>query len=681
MLTRLSYGGHWKILTELYFQIMVYFENVVHVPTLECVVPDLDRIARIEQMAIDNVETKQAIVHMNSLVLAILLNRASYLEVFKSMPKDDAARLEESMRNSGIAQALANSNRVSEPRKHFYNFRWNTYCKGQELKTELETLRKDYDMLYKDHSTVRKEANKCQKKLDTLEDEYAKIQEQYEKKEEEFDHMVASMQHLDDKLQVTSLALGSVNSNATQRKEELRELKKRLAEKDALISQQEEERKKDQEKADNFEKMYQEKLTEKLSLQKELKGWEKDKFDVTNIQSKLENEREQAVVNTKRLKLLHDKELDQLKQTTTKEKEELCLQLEDGKAKLEQALKDSSDHLVLLNSKEVEIQQLEEQLAAKSFENDSGTSASTLAEPAFLDLQLQLSELSQQVTELEETQCQYTLLICALNGVATRLRHRLRVVHAHVILLEKHELKYRSSEFAMQTLRAEHKETTQSLTDQIANFASMANDENSLSVTPLIIVISILASNIFNFQQRLKQLRRCIRSLNHHLDTSQVIYQKLKSKNEELTQVTLRAEEKAWESKHQYEVQLKSLQVGNDLLESRIIVLRERYSGAQDALKRMRLQSRNDRRTLDMVQNEAEKNETNLNRDITLLKQELKILDTITKKYNKAQHEIQVLKSHLERYRFNEEERDTNDLTVLAAVHAMGMHEGQKRLS
>ncbi|KAJ7101593.1 hypothetical protein C8R43DRAFT_1047874 [Mycena crocata] len=663
MLTRLSYGGHWKILTELYFQIMVYFENVVHVPTLECVVPDLDRIARIEQMAIDNVETKQAIVHMNSLVLAILLNRASYLEVFKSMPKDDAARLEESMRNSGIAQALANSNRVSEPREHLYNFRWNTYCKGQELKTELETLRKDYDMLYKDHSTVRKEANKCQKKLDTLEDEYAKIQEQYEKKEEEFDHMVASMQHLDDKLQVTSLALGSVNSNATQRKEELRELKKRLAEKDALISQQYEggRAQKGPRKADNFEKMYQEKLTEKLSLQKELKetccqdGWEKDKFDVTNIQSKLENEREQAVVNTKRLKLLHDKELDQLKQTTTKEKEELCLQLEDGKAKLEQALKDSSDHLVLLNSKEVEIQQLEEQLAAKSFENDSGTSASTLAEPSFLDLQLQLSELSQQVTELEETQCQYTLLICALNGVATRLRHRLRVVHAHVILLEKHELKYRSSEFAMQTLRAEHKETTQSLTDQIANFASMANDENSLSVTPLIIVISISSQTTSQMYQKASTF--CLFwILNHHLDTSQVIYQKLKSKNEELTQVTLRAEEKAWESKHQYEVQLKSLQVGNDLLESRIIVLRERYSGAQDALKRMRLQSRNDRRTLDMVQNEAEKNETNLNRDITLLKQELKIL-------------------------FNEEERDTNDLTVLAAVHAMGMHEGQKRLS
>jgi hypothetical protein len=96
-------------LTSLYYELMHYYENELKSRTIEFAVPSLEALCANDGSSEER--HKRTLVHMNSFVLAVVLQQPNSLEHFRELPQEQQKCLGESMMESGASQVLFDLNK------------------------------------------------------------------------------------------------------------------------------------------------------------------------------------------------------------------------------------------------------------------------------------------------------------------------------------------------------------------------------------------------------------------------------------------------------------------------------------------------------------------------------------------------------------------------------------------
>ncbi|KAJ6550343.1 hypothetical protein B0H19DRAFT_1074200 [Mycena capillaripes] len=244
-----------------------------------------------------------------------------------------------------------------------------------------------------------------------------------------------------------------------------------------------------------------------------------------------------------------------------------------------------------------------------------------------LELALQQSEVPQNVI----------LVLCGFCATISRLQLRLNHVHRYISSQEKEhknlQLTHRALKSAVVEIQGQSADTIEEMKRHIETLKCeqhllWGETEN---IPQFVIVIGTLISHISHLRGRLSGV---------HEHITWVLEETVGNHQDQLEKL---------------ESHIQELKSQNDTLQTQIYQLRDRYTKINEALKRSKIENSQNqvREALANVQNEAEDYRTRAQSRITLLQQELNNLQIIA------------------------EERDKNDLTVLSAVHALGMREAR----
>ncbi|KAJ7895432.1 hypothetical protein B0H13DRAFT_1885551 [Mycena leptocephala] len=195
---------------------MIHLEITAKQSTLNFVLPNLEAIAVVDR----GMEGKQAVVHMTSLVLAVLLRNQDNLKLFGTLADKDQTSLAKAFEEFGAHSQIKSLSKTED--HHYYSHQMHLYMLKKESEemsknlisagricseisrdvNELDSLQIDYDNMHSKMRVVQEDQDKCFADLEHLELEYAKLTKDLEKNQAETQKASGEQHH------VTSLVMG-----------------------------------------------------------------------------------------------------------------------------------------------------------------------------------------------------------------------------------------------------------------------------------------------------------------------------------------------------------------------------------------------------------------------------------------------------------------------------------------
>ncbi|KAJ6572336.1 hypothetical protein B0H19DRAFT_1065290 [Mycena capillaripes] len=229
--TRSQHTARHSLIMELYHQLICHLETN-QVSTFYFVVPELIPIISLDKDS----KGKTAVIHMNSLVLFCLLQTKKYLELFKSLDKEDQECLGARLSDAG-ATRFAESPAETKQTRTLLRSRMNVYNlqkEHQKMSTDLKSQQDLNDDMQRQLTMASNAQHKSQDKILHLEIQYERLEEESQKAAEESEREIT---RIGNNLTVTSAVLADQRSLVSILKKEIDDQAKKLEDKEALISE------------------------------------------------------------------------------------------------------------------------------------------------------------------------------------------------------------------------------------------------------------------------------------------------------------------------------------------------------------------------------------------------------------------------------------------------------------
>ncbi|KAJ7877669.1 hypothetical protein B0H13DRAFT_1893043 [Mycena leptocephala] len=524
---------------KLYHCLIIHLEITAKQSTLNFVVPNLEAIAIVDR----GMEGKRAVVHMNSLVLAVLLRNQDNLKLFGSLADKDQTSLAKAFEEFGAHSQIKSVSKTED--HHYYSRQMHLYMltkeseemskkldslqaeyarKSQEMSSELDSLQIDYDNMHSKMRVVQEDRDKCFADLEHLELEYAKLSKDLEKNE-------AETQRLENKHHVTSLVMGDQRDLATHWRDTNKDQEVKLEMKETQLSEMifqtaeigtpdEPLRPKRhvvaRKTVDELQKLLSEKQQQNVRVEKELREFDKTKAELVNIQLAFNNEKNGGNEMSIKLQNMQKKILG-LESKIASDIQHLDIrtsELTQSKNDCIRVQEELANTLQIVQVKDTKIRTLEEQLSSQSRDDNSSLADQT----AILELREKNSEvLAEKKAALKQLET-LILVLCGIAATVSRFQIRLKRNHSYISQSERDHHNFRDQlENTTIDMRTELEERRQQ------SLAISRSEQRVL--LEFIAVICTLTSRISGLRIRLEKvhrhinfLERCIVRLQTDLD-------------------------------------------------------------------------------------------------------------------------------------------------------------------
>ncbi|KAJ7864388.1 hypothetical protein B0H13DRAFT_1899186 [Mycena leptocephala] len=347
---------------------MIHLEITAKQSTLNFVLPNLEAIAVVDR----GMEGKQAVVHMTSLVLAVLLRNQDNLKLFGTLADKDQTSLAKAFEEFGAHSQIKSLSKTED--HHYYSHQMHLYMLKKESEemsknlisagricseisrdvNELDSLQIDYDNMHSKMRVVQEDQDKCFADLEHLELEYAKLTKDLEKNQ-------AETQRLENKHHVTSLVMGDQRHLAAHWRDTNKDQEVKLEIKETQLSEMEIQLSDKEQRIDELQKLLSEKQQQNVRVEKELREFDKTKAELVTSSLPLTRKKNEIYMNFWLTQSKYD-----------------CIQQEE-----------LANTLQIVQVKDTKIRTLEEQLSSQSREENSSLADQT----AILELREKNSEV------------------------------------------------------------------------------------------------------------------------------------------------------------------------------------------------------------------------------------------------------------------------------------------------